>query len=56
MHATSRVQYGITTESLQYFVPHRTARVMDAIENILGIAAGAGIYYSLRLLDFNFAI
>jgi hypothetical protein len=28
---------------------------MDGIKNILGIAAGAGIYYSLRLLDFNFA-
>jgi len=39
------VVYGITTESLQLFVPHRTARVMDAIENILGIAAGAGIYW-----------
>jgi glycopeptide antibiotics resistance protein len=39
------VVYGITTESLQLFVPHRTARVMDAIENILGIAAGTGIYW-----------
>ena len=39
------VVYGITTETLQLFVPHRTARVMDAIENILGIALGAGIYW-----------
>jgi glycopeptide antibiotics resistance protein len=39
------VVYGITTESLQLFLPHRTARVMDAIENILGIAAGTGIYW-----------
>jgi len=39
------VVYGITTETLQLFVPHRSARVMDAIENILGIAAGAGIYW-----------
>lgn len=44
------VLYGITTETLQLFVPHRTARVMDAIENILGIAAGAGIYWLARRL------
>ena len=37
--------YGLTTETLQLFVPHRTARVMDAIENILGIALGTGIYW-----------
>ena len=37
--------YGVTTETLQLFVPHRTARVMDAIENILGIALGTGIYW-----------
>jgi glycopeptide antibiotics resistance protein len=39
------VLYGITTETLQLFVPTRTARVMDAVENILGIAAGSGIYW-----------
>jgi len=39
------VVYGITTETMQLFVPHRTARVMDAIENILGIAVGAYIYW-----------
>ena len=44
------VVYGITTESLQLFVPHRTARVMDGIENILGIAAGSGIYWLLLRL------
>ncbi len=37
--------YGVTTETLQLFVPHRTARVMDAIENILGIALGTGVYW-----------
>ena len=37
--------YGLTTETLQLFVPHRTARVMDAIENILGIALGTGVYW-----------
>jgi glycopeptide antibiotics resistance protein len=41
------IVYGITTESLQLFVPHRTARVMDAIENILGIALGSAIYWLL---------
>jgi hypothetical protein len=44
------VVYGITTESLQLFVPHRTARVMDGIENILGIAAGSAIYWLLLWL------
>ena len=44
------VLYGITTETLQLFVPHRSARVMDAVENILGIAIGAGIYWLARRL------
>jgi VanZ family protein len=38
------VLYGIATESLQLLVPHRTARVMDGFENILGIVAGSGFY------------
>jgi hypothetical protein len=42
--------YGITTESLQLFVPHRTARVMDAIEDVLGIAAGSAVYWLLLRL------
>ena len=42
--------YGIATESLQIFVPHRTARVMDGVENMLGIAAGSGIYWLLQRL------
>jgi hypothetical protein len=44
------IVYGITTESLQLFVPHRTARVMDAIENILGIVTGSAIYWLLLRL------
>jgi VanZ family protein len=44
------VLYGITTESLQLIVPHRTARVMDAVENILGIIVGAGIYWLILWL------
>ena len=46
------VVYGITTESLQLLVPHRTARVMDGIENILGIVLGSAIYWLLlRLME-----
>jgi hypothetical protein len=44
------VAYGVTTESLQLLVPHRTARAMDAVENILGIAVGSAIYWLLLRL------
>ena len=37
--------YGITTEALQLLVPHRASRVMDGVENLLGIALGSGIYW-----------
>lgn len=39
------IVYGVTTESLQLLVPCRSARVMDGIENILGIAAGSLLYW-----------
>jgi hypothetical protein len=42
--------YGIATEWLQRFVPTRTVRLMDAVENMLGVAAGVGIYALLRRL------
>lgn len=42
------VVYGVTTESMQLLVPTRSARVIDGIENILGIAIGTGIYWLLR--------
>jgi hypothetical protein len=42
------VVYGIATESLQMFVPHRTSRVMDGFENMLGIAIGSGIYWLVQ--------
>ena len=48
------VAYGLTTETLQLFVPHRTARVMDAVENMLGIALGAAIYWLARRLKEPF--
>jgi glycopeptide antibiotics resistance protein len=42
--------YGISTESLQLLVPQRTARVMDGIENLLGVALGSFIYWLVRRL------
>jgi hypothetical protein len=44
------VVYGISTESLQLLVPHRTSRVVDGIENLLGIAAGSALYWLLLRL------
>ena len=41
------VIYGVATEALQLSVPHRTSRVIDGIENVLGIAAGSAIYWLL---------
>lgn len=37
--------YGIATESLQVFVPHRHACVMDAIQNVSGVAIGSALYW-----------
>ena len=37
--------YGITTESLQWFVPSRAVELLDYTENILGVTAGTGIYW-----------
>jgi hypothetical protein len=34
------VAYGITTESLQWFVPSRAVELLDYTENILGVAVG----------------
>lgn len=46
--------YAVMTEVLQLFVPHRTSRVMDGIENILGIAAGSVIFWLLLRLMQRF--
>jgi hypothetical protein len=40
--------YGIATEMLQALVPPRTSRVMDGIEDILGVLAGVGICWLVR--------
>ena len=37
--------YGITTESLQAFVPHRSVELLDYTENILGVLTGSGLYW-----------
>ena len=37
--------YGIITESLQWLVSSRAVQLLDYTENILGIAAGTGIYW-----------
>jgi glycopeptide antibiotics resistance protein len=42
--------YAVATEFSQRFVFPRTARVMDGLENLLGIALGAAIYWSFRRL------
>ena len=39
------VIYALTTETLQRFVQCRSSRLMDAFENLLGIAIGTGLYY-----------
>jgi hypothetical protein len=39
--------YGVVTETLQLVVPPRTPRVMDGLENLLGIAIGTGIYWAV---------
>jgi hypothetical protein len=40
--------YGVATESLQWFVPHRSVELKDYTENILGVLAGAGLFLILR--------
>jgi hypothetical protein len=40
--------YGVTTESLQYFVPGRTTELKDYIDNCLGVAFGSCIYWYLQ--------
>jgi hypothetical protein len=42
--------YAVATEGLQRFVLPRTAQVLDGLENFLGIAFGAAIYWSFRRL------
>lgn len=44
--------YGLTVESLQGLVPSRTVELRDYVENMLGVAVGAGFYWLIgRLLQ-----
>jgi hypothetical protein len=40
--------YGVATESLQWFVPHRSVELKDYTENILGVLAGAAVFLIFR--------
>jgi VanZ family protein len=40
--------YGVTTESLQFYVPGRTVQLKDYFDNCLGVALGSGIYWYLH--------
>ena len=37
--------YAITTELLQWLVPTRTVELRDMVENLLGLAAGSGLWW-----------
>jgi VanZ family protein len=45
------VGYAIVTESLQVFVPTRTVELLDFVENLIGLAAGWGLW---RLIETRF--
>jgi VanZ family protein len=40
--------YGVSTETLQFFVPPRAVELKDYFENFMGVAAGTGIYWTLQ--------
>ena len=39
------VIYALSVESLQYFAPTRSVELLDYTENLLGLAAGTGLYW-----------
>jgi VanZ family protein len=39
--------YAVATELLQGLVPHRTVELLDLVENLLGLLAGAAIGWAL---------
>jgi hypothetical protein len=43
--------YGVLTETLQLWVPHRTARAMDGFEDVLGILIGTAVYWLVLRLS-----
>ncbi len=42
------VAFALGTELLQSLVPNRTVEVFDLAENLLGLAAGAGVWLMVR--------
>jgi len=42
------VGYAVLTETLQAFVPTRTVELLDYLENLLGLAAGGGLWRLIR--------
>lgn len=46
--AAGVVLYAILIEGLQHFVPSRSVELLDFGENLLGLAAGAGVWWLLQ--------
>lgn len=46
--------YGLTVETLQALVPSRTVELRDYLENVLGVAAGTGLYWLSEKGTFYF--
>jgi VanZ family protein len=44
------VVYALLTESLQWFVPHRTVELRDYAQNLLGLGAGALLFTAWEAL------
>lgn len=45
--------YGLVVESLQWFFPPRTVELRDYLENLLGVAVGAGLWWLLARAVFR---
>ncbi len=43
--------YAVAVELLQWLVPHRVVDVVDLAENLLGLVAGTGIWWSIRRIS-----
>jgi VanZ family protein len=42
------VAYALVTETLQGVIPNRTVELLDYLENLLGLAAGGAVWWSLQ--------
>ena len=50
---TLLVLYAVSTETLQWFVPSRTVELLDYLENLAGLAVGAGCWWLLQYRDVS---